>query len=62
MQVRRAVGEGIELYNDFILSPAPSRKESGKILFVKDLHLGSIPWVPRGDRIRRKQGYTQGDP
>lgn len=48
------MGEGIELYNDFILSFVFLRKELGKILFVKDLYLGSIFWVLRGDRIRRK--------
>lgn len=57
------MGERIELHDDFSLSgPAHSLKELGKILFVKYPHLGSIPWVPRGERLRGEQGHFQGDP
>ena len=63
MQVWKCTGERIELHADFSLSgPDDSLKELGKILFVKYLHLGSIPWVPRGERLRGEQGYFQGDP
>lgn len=63
MQVWKSMGERIELHDDFSLSgPAHSRKELGKILFAKYPHLGSIPWVPRGERLRGEQGHFQGDP